>query len=122
MRAFALLLLATACPPAGSGTEASFRIFYPDASAGVTAHVGKRFFAKPAGQCTYPDGRDARWSTTGARVASGELPAGLTLEDGAIGGTPKSAGTATLQIRFAGVTCAGKPYPDQTVDITITVR
>ena len=113
----ALVLLLAACPP--SRSETTFRIFYPDVG---PARVGKRFFAKPVGECRYADGRDAHWSTTGARVASGELPAGLTLEDGALGGTPKSAGSASLTVVFAGVMCAGKAYPDQTIDVAITVR
>jgi hypothetical protein len=117
VRALVLLLLA-ACPASQSG-DASFRIFYPDPG---TGHAGKRLFVKPVGDCKYADGRDAHWSTTGARVASGALPAGVTLEDGAIGGTPRSPGSTKLTIVFAGVQCAGKAYPDQSIDVVITVR
>jgi hypothetical protein len=97
--------------------EATFRVFYPDAP--FHAKVGKRFGVKPVGQCVYTSGKDARWSMTGARVDSGKLPPGLVIEEGAINGTPIEAGSWTFQVKFAGVTCAGKPYPAQLVDLTI---
>ncbi len=86
------------------------------------AKLGERFYAKPAGQCHHEDGSDARWAIGGARVAGGELPPGLTLEDGVIGGVPKAAGTFKATIAFSGVTCATTSYPDQTVDVLITVK
>lgn len=113
------LLVMAACAHAGGGGSAAFSIAYPDAGAGK---VGKKYYAKAVGQCHYDNGRDARWALTGAHVASGELPAGLTLEDGAITGTPKQAGSYHAQITLSGVTCGGKELPDQTVDVTIDVR
>lgn len=59
---------------------------------------------------------------TGARVTAGELPPGMTLEDGVIGGVPKQAGDFTATIEFLDVTCAGKPYAGQVVDVQITVQ
>jgi hypothetical protein len=103
--------------------EAGFRVTYPDAGAkGLRATKGKRLQAKPAATCFYPDGREARWASTGARVEQGALAPGLVLEDGAIGGVPTEAGVFSATIKFSGVTCAGKQEPDQHVDVAITVR
>lgn len=99
-----------------------FSVGYPDAQH-VTVKQGARFHAKPEARCTYEDtGREARWTITGARVASGELPPGLTLEDGVIGGMPKQAGSYRARIEFASVMCAGKPVEGQAVDVDITVQ
>lgn len=117
--------VASACVHRGGagGAAAGFSISYPDATVmSAPAKVGSRFYAKPAGQCHHEDGSDARWAIGGAQVASGELPPGLTLEDGVIGGVPKTAGTFKATIAFTGVTCATTPYPDQTVDVLITVK
>lgn len=109
---------------AGGGAgeeEAGFSLSYPDAVS-ATAKVGKRFYAKPVGRCHYDDGREARWTMTGAHVTSGELPPGLTLEDGVVGGVPTKAGSYQAHIELSGVMCAGKPYEGQAVDIGITVK
>jgi len=105
---------------AGSGEgEAAFSINY-HASAGAT--LGQHFNAKPEGHCNYANGREARWTMSGAKVVSGALPPGLDLEAGVIGGVPTEAGTFTAHIEFFGVTCAGKPYDGQAVDVSITVK
>lgn len=126
-RLWALLLVGLAgCPHAGShsgaggGGPVGFSIAYADAN--VTAHVGKHFNAKPEGHCNRDDGSEARWTMTGAHVGSGELPPGLTLEDGVIGGVPTKAGFFQAKIEFSGVMCAGKTYDAQSVDIGITVK
>jgi hypothetical protein len=122
--AVALVAGLAACPhkPGATGT-AGFSINYPDASVTSTpAKVGQRFSAKPAGRCFHDDGTEGRWAMSGANVTSGELPPGLTLEVGEIAGVPTTAGTFKATIELAEVTCAGKPYPGQTVDILITVK
>ena len=125
VRVFGLLASSTGCPHRGSGAAgggpAGFAITYPDA-AHATATKGKHFDAKPEGRCNYDDGREARWTTTGASVVSGELPPGLTLEDGVIGGVPTKAGDYQARIELRGVMCAGKSYDVQTVDIGISVK
>lgn len=88
----------------------------------MKAKLGARFYAKPAAQCFYDTGREATWRMTGARVSAGELPPGLTLEDGVIGGVPKRAGSFSATIEFLEVTCAGKPHPGLVVDVQITVQ
>lgn len=113
------ILGACAHTGAAGGGSAGFSIAYPDAA---TGKAGKKFYAKPEGQCHYDNGRDARWATTGARVTTGELPPGLTIEDGAITGTPKSPGTYRVKITFSGVTCAGKEIADPTIDVAIEIR
>jgi hypothetical protein len=107
----------------GGGTSASgFRVFYADMPAGgFHAKVGKRFYAKPVGNCKYDDGRDAHWAMTGARVTTGKLPPGLTLEDGAISGVPVEPGSFPLQIEVAGLTCKSDAYDKQVLDVTIVV-
>ena len=114
-----MLAFAAACAGsrgAASG-DATFRIFYPDA---FKATVGNRFQIKPVGSCVYANGRNARWSMTGARV-EGELPPGLAIEDGAIGGAPSQPGTFTIKVTFSGVVCAGKAHEPQVVDVPITI-
>lgn len=109
-----------ACVHAGAGRGgAGFSIAYPDAAAGK---AGERFYARPEGQCHYDNGREARWTITGARVSRGELPPGLTIEDGAITGTPRAAGSYRARITFSGVTCEGKPIADPTIDVAIVIR
>lgn len=124
-----VLVLCAACargPSAGGGGgggDASFSITYPDAPPeGRAAKLGKRFYAKPAARCLYDNGNEARWTIGGARVTSGELPPGLTLEDGQIGGVPSKAGTYRFHIELSNVMCAGKPYEGQAVDGQITVK
>ena len=58
----------------------------------------------------------------GARVADGELPPGLTLEDGVIGGVPNKPGTYRAKIEFTSVVCAGTPYEQQGASVEITVK
>src|SRR5678816_3962389 len=120
-----LLIVCAGClhGAAGGGGEgdATFSVTYPDA-AGATAKVGKRFYAKPNARCLYENGREARWSMGGAKVASGELPPGLTLEDGVIGGVPTKAGSYQAHIALSNVLCAGKPYQDQGADVHIDVK
>src|SRR5262245_40856426 len=107
----------------GGGGDASFSIAYPDAPAtGVSAKTGKRYYAKPEGRCLYENGREARWTMGGARVASGELPPGLTLEDGVIGGMPSKAGSYQAHIELSNVMCAGKAYQGQGADVHIDVK
>ena len=113
-----MIMLAACASAASSGGGGGFRVFYPD----QTAKVGKHFQAKPAADCKYDDGRDGRWATTGARLDSGDLPPGISIEDGALNGVPTKAGTYSAHITFAGVTCAGKQQGDQHVDVTLTVR
>jgi len=117
------LVLVAACPGPRAPHGGEFRVFYPDAGAhGLEARIGQRMQAKPAAACSYPDGREARWANAGASVAAGELPPGLVLEDGAIGGLPTAKGSYQVTVRFAGVTCATKPEPDQQVIVRIIVH
>jgi hypothetical protein len=113
------VVIVTACGAKGGG-DATFKVFYPDPPAeGFKAKVGKQFFIKPVAQCVYGNGRDARWSMTGAKLATGKLPPGLTLEEGKISGTPVEAGTFPVVIEFDGVVCGGTKQTNQRVEITI---
>jgi hypothetical protein len=118
MRIWWAAMFVAACAHGGSGGSASFSIAYPGARPGK---VGKKYYAPATGQCHYDNGRDAHWAITGARVASGELPAGVTIEDGAITGTPTKPGDYHAQVVITGVTCAGKPETDQTIDVAISI-
>lgn len=119
-----LVVLGFGCVHRGTGGgetgDAAFSISYPDAS--TPAKVGRHYNANPVGRCNYENGREARWTTSGAKVTSGELPPGMHLEDGVIGGVPTKAGTFTARIEFSGVECAGKPHDGQAVDVSITVK
>ena len=114
-----LFLLAACTHPGGAaGSSGAFRVFYPD----TQTKVGKHFQAKPSADCKYDNGNDARWAASGARVKSGDLPPGLTIEDAAIAGVPSKAGSYQVKLVVTGVTCGGKTFPDQEVDVAITVR
>ena len=107
------------------GTEegATFKVFYPDQPIdGFHAKVGKKLYVKPVATCTYENGRDARWSMTGAKLDGGELPEGFTMEEGAISGTPKAAGTWNLKVKFSGVVCAGKAHEAILVPVSIIAK
>lgn len=127
MRSLLLIALA-ACATGkstsgGEGGAATFKVFYPDQPpGGFKAKVGKRFSVKPVATCTYENGRDARWKMTGARITTGELPEGVRIEDGTISGTPKAAGTWTVEVTFSGVSCAGSPETDVVIPVTINAR
>jgi hypothetical protein len=109
------LLAAAACTHAAS--TGGFHITYPN----DTALLHQHFQVKPEAQCKRDDGSDARWAATGARVASGSLPPGIAIEDGAINGTPTAIGNFKARVVLTGVTCAGKTLADQPVDVTINV-
>lgn len=119
MRWIALVL--AACAAHGSApTSAGFRVFYPSTEAPFKLHT--RMQAKPAADCHYDNGRDAKWANTGAKIVAGNLPPGLALEDGAIAGAPSQPGSWTVTIVFTGVTCAGRSQPDQRVVIALVIR
>ena len=116
----ALAVAVAGCTPHAGGAE-TFGISYPDAASARTK-VGKRFNAKPSARCTRDDGSEARWAITGAHVASGALPPGIAIEDGELNGTPTKAGDFTARLVIKGVSCAGRSFPDQTVDVHVTVH
>lgn len=115
----ALVLAASGCMHGGRAE--SFAVTYPDAASARTK-VGRRFSAKPSARCLRDDGSEARWAITGARVESGALPPGIAVEDGDLTGTPTKAGDYSARLVLSGITCAGKSYPDQTIDVHVTVR
>jgi hypothetical protein len=109
----------------GGGAEegAAFKILYPDQPMdGFHAKVGKRFIVQPVATCTYENGRDARWSMTGAKLESGDLPEGFTMEEGTVSGTPKAAGTWNFKVKFSGIVCAGKSYDAIIIPVTIIAK
>jgi subtilisin family serine protease len=62
----------------------------------ATAHVSGSMMRAFAGKLSLATGRRGWWS-----IASGKLPAGLTLSSsGALSGTPTMAGTSTVVVRF----------------------
>jgi hypothetical protein len=109
------LLLVAAC--AHTASPGGFRVSYPN----DTALLHQHFQVKPQADCKRDDGSDARWAAAGARVDSGKLPPGLTIEDGAINGAPTATGSFKARVVLTGVTCAGKPIADTPVDVTINV-
>lgn len=120
MKRFILLVAACAShgPTAATG---GFRVTYPDA-ANARVKAGGKLYFKPSAQCAYDDGKDAHWAITGAHVTGGALPPGVTIEDGVVTGTAQKPGDYTATLTITGVTCAGKPYPDQTADVHVTVK
>ena len=119
LHAIALVLAACGGAQRGSEAEYTLEVFYPDAQAGLKGKVGKHFNAKPTAHCMHM-GSEARWAMTGA-THDQAMPSGLTLEDGQIAGVPKQAGTYTVHIVFHGLSCGSKPFPDQAVDVTLTI-
>jgi hypothetical protein len=125
-----LLLVAASCATGKSGSSgsssedgaATFKVFYPDQPVdGFKAKVGKKFIVKPVATCTYENGRDARWSMMSARPVA-DLPDGFTMEEGVIAVTPKAPGSWKIEVKFAGVVCAGKQEPEVVVPVMITAK
>ena len=105
----------------GASETGGVHVSYPDAQQ-ATAKLRKHFYAKPTAQCAYENGREAHWAITGARIDSGTLPNGVTIEDGAITGTPSKRGAFAAKIKVTGISCAGKPSPDEIVDVKVDVH
>ncbi|HUC61032.1 MAG TPA: hypothetical protein VMF53_03675 [Alphaproteobacteria bacterium] len=62
------------------------------------------------------------WSYATARVDGGTPPPGMRIDNGAISGTPAEAGTWVVSIRFAGIMCNGRSFPDQDTTVPIVVK
>jgi hypothetical protein len=112
------------CPPVKQPIAPSFRVYYPDAETprGLVIAKDAPVQAKPAADCKAADGTDAPWVTTGARITTGALPAGLAIEDGTLTGAAITPGTYQVTIRFMGVTCGSEPTTDKLVHLTIVVE
>jgi hypothetical protein len=121
VRIWLALALAACTPRGGAADTATFHVAYPDA-ASARAKLGAHFYAKPVAQCAYDSGKEARWAITGAHVTGGALPPGIAIEDGVLTGTPTKAGDYAATVTVGGVTCGGKPYPDQVADVHIVVH
>ena len=62
------------------------------------------------------------WQANRVSLASGSLPPGLRLSGYRIEGTPESPGRWQAWITYAGLVCRGRSYPDQTVNVDLTVE
>ena len=63
----------------------------------------------------------ANWSNNSSNKISGSLPPGLILRGSSIEGTPKSPGKWEATLRFTGLKCRGKSYPDQNVRVYFNI-
>ena len=63
----------------------------------------------------------ANWDSNSPRNTWGSLPPGLILRGSNIEGTPKSPGKWEATLRFSGLKCRGKSYPDQNVRVHINI-
>jgi hypothetical protein len=95
-----------------SGATASLEIFYSPSGAKVGHHT---VFA-PRGNCL------PSWTSNAPQIVGGYLPPGLKLEGHNIVGTPQLPGTWNVKMRFTGITCQGTSYPDQYVDVNLSIE
>lgn len=61
------------------------------------------------------------WKHSTSNKISGSLPPGLILRGHKIEGTPRSPGQWAATVRFTGLKCRGKSYPDQNVRINFNI-
>lgn len=95
-----------------SGATASLEIFYPTSG----AKVGHHTVFVPRGNCS------PSWTSNAPQIVGGYLPPGLKLDGHNIVGTPQLPGTWNVKMRFTGISCQGKAYPEQYVDVNLYVE
>ncbi|MFQ5692430.1 MAG: hypothetical protein ACE5IM_05230 [Nitrospinota bacterium] len=83
---------------------------------GTSGKVGYHMIAEPRARC------GSTWQSSTATLVSGRLPAGLRLRGSRIEGTPQSPGKWQVTVRFTGIKCRGKSYPDQNVEISFNIE
>ena len=62
------------------------------------------------------------WQASRVWLASGSLPPGLRLSGYRIEGIPQSPGRWQASINYSGLVCRGQSYPDQTVNVDLTIE
>ena len=77
--------------------------------------VGHHMVAWPSALC------GPKWKHNTSNKISGSLPPGLILRGFNIEGTPKSPGYWEATLRFTGLKCRGKSYPDQNVRVYFNI-
>ena len=81
--------------------------------------VGHHVYSEPRAYC----GIDGEyWNSTSATLVGGQLPPGMSMDGSRVRGTPDQPGRWVATIRFTGLGCRGKTYPDQDVTFDFTVQ
>lgn len=62
------------------------------------------------------------WNSNDPSIIDGYLPPGLTLDKFNIVGTPQQPGNWLVKIRFTSISCQGRSYPDQDVDVYFNIQ
>jgi putative Ig domain-containing protein len=62
------------------------------------------------------------WRAESFRHLSGRLPPGLRFDGSRLTGTPTQPGTWQVRVKFSGVTCGGKKYADEVLDLEIYIE
>lgn len=87
-------------------------IWYRD----TQGQVGYHMYATPRGNCK------ATWNKSGFQHISGDLPPGLYFHGSRIKGTPTQPGRWQVTVKFIGVTCMGRKYEDETVNVELNIK
>ncbi|MBN2654166.1 MAG: hypothetical protein JXR79_03515 [Nitrospirae bacterium] len=82
---------------------------------GTYGKAGHHMVAQPKGSCP------VTWNANNPTLLS-TLPPGLKLNAFNIEGTPEQPGRWISKVRFTGLSCQGKSYPDQTVTINFNIE
>lgn len=82
----------------------------------TSGKVGYHMVASPGARC------GATWNWNTVTLTRGSLPPGLRLRGSRIEGTPTQPGSWQATIRFTGLECRGKTYPDQNVSVYFTIK
>lgn len=93
------------------GPPPSLRIYY----IGTSGKVGHHMYAEPRGKCS------VTWYKNNFTHVSGSLPPGLKFRGSRIEGVPEIPGRWQVTVRFTGVTCQGRAYADQNVNINFNI-
>lgn len=94
---------------------ASLRIWY----IGTYGKAGHHMTAEPRARC---GPGSEMWYHSTASMVGGSLPPGLRLQQSRIAGTPEQPGRWQAQVRFTGLNCRGRTYPDQDVTVDLFIE
>lgn len=81
----------------------------------TAGQVGHHLMADPRANCT------PTWEHSNAWLTGGRLPPGVQLEGPNLVGIPQIPGTWQATVKFTGLKCRGRMYPDQEVSVELRI-
>ena len=94
------------------GPPPSLGIYY----IGTSGKVGHHMYSEPRANCP------VTWNRDDFTHVSGSLPPGLRFRGSRIEGVPEIPGRWQVTVRFTGVTCQGRAYASQNVNVYFNIE